>query len=122
VVRHIRCTHCRAEISVAPRALSVVCPQCNKRLVVENLRIRSYHAVREVATSGDIIVERRGHLVASVIKASNLTVRGKVDGDVLAGIRVEIRKTGDMRGDVCAPRLLVESGATLDGLLRIGES
>jgi len=122
VAKHIRCTHCRAEIVVAPRALSVVCPECNKRLVLENLRIRSYHAVREVVTCGDIVVERRGHLVASTIKASNLTVRGKVDGDVLAGIRVEIRKTGDVRGDVCAPRLLVESGATLDGLLRIGES
>jgi predicted RNA-binding Zn-ribbon protein involved in translation (DUF1610 family) len=122
VAKHIRCTYCRAEIEVAPRALSVGCPRCNKRLVIEDLRIRSYHAVREVATCGDVVVERHGHLVASTIKVSNLTVRGKVDADVLATVRVKISKTGDLTGDVRASRLLVESGATLDGFLRIGES
>ncbi len=122
MARHIRCTHCGAGIDVAPRALSVVCPHCNRRLAVEDLRIRSYHAVREVATCGNVVVDKRGHLVASTIKASNLTVRGKVDGDVFASVRVKVGNTGDVRGDVCAPRLLVESGATLEGFLRIGES
>lgn len=99
--------------------MSTVCPHCNRRLEVEDVRIRKYHAVRQVVTCGDLMVEKRGRLVASV-RAVNLKVNGKLQGDIVARGRVLISKTGTVTGDIQAPWLLVEPGAELRGFLRIG--
>ena len=118
-VKAVVCTHCNRVSEVGQRAMSVFCPHCHKRVILEDYRIRSYHAVTEFATCGDIIVERRGHVVAP-IKVSNLTVRGKVQGRVTARGSVRISKTGNLKGDVDAPFLVVELGALLSGFFRIG--
>lgn len=99
--------------------MSVVCPHCNKRLIIEDYRIKSYHAVRQLATCGDIVVERRGSVVA-MIKAGNLTVKGDVKGNVIARGRVSIDKTGSLIGDVQAAVLSVKDGGVLNGFLRVG--
>jgi len=99
--------------------MSGVCPHCNRRLLVEDVRIHVYHAVRKVATCGDVLVDERGHLVAFV-QATNLTVQGKLTGDALVSGRVRISETGSVAGDIKAPLLLVESGAELCGHLHIG--
>jgi cytoskeletal protein CcmA (bactofilin family) len=78
-----------------------------------------YHAVRKLATCGDVLVGERGHLVATV-QATNLTVQGKLTGDALVSGRVRVRGTGSVTGDIRATSLFVESGAELRGHLRIG--
>jgi cytoskeletal protein CcmA (bactofilin family) len=101
--------------------MSGVCPHCNRRLLVEDVRINMYHAVRKVATCGDVWVGERGHLVASV-QATNLTVQGKLTGDVLVSGRVVIGGRGSVTGDIDAPLLAMDSGAALSGYLRIGSN
>ena len=56
--------------------MSVFCPHCKQRLILEDFKIKSYYAVRDFSTCGDIVVEKKGHVVAP-IKVSNLTVKGK---------------------------------------------
>lgn len=121
MAKRVCCTHCQSITEVGPRALSVVCPHCNQRLVTGDVRVRTYYAVREIATCGDVVVEKRGHAVAS-IRAANLTVNGKVHGDVVVLGRVRINKTASVTGDIRAPRLLVQSGAALDGFVRVGDA
>lgn len=118
-VKLVFCTHCACPTEVAVKAMSVFCPHCNKRLILEDFKIKSYYAVREFDTCGDVVVERKGHVVAP-IKAGNLTVKGKVQGHVTARGQVEIKKTGWFKGDLEAPCLVVECGAVLDGFVRIG--
>lgn len=118
-VKQVICTHCGGKSEAARRAMSVFCPSCHKRVILEDYRIRGYYGVNEFATCGDIVVERGGHVVAP-IKVQSLTVRGKVQGDVTARGRVTVRKTGSLRGDIDAPSLLVEAGGTLTGFIRIG--
>lgn len=118
-VKTVVCTHCNRVSEAGQRAMSVFCPHCHKRVILENYRIRSYHAATEFATCGDIVVERRGHVVAP-IKVGNLTVRGKIQGRVAARGLVRISKTGNLKGDIDAPCLVVEPGAVLNGFLRIG--
>ena len=113
------CTHCSGVSEAGQRAMSVFCPHCHKRVILENYKIRSYYGVTEFATCGDIVVERRGHVVAP-IKVSNLTVKGKVQGRVTARGYVKLGKTGYLKGNVDASALIVESGAKLDGFYRIG--
>jgi predicted acyltransferase (DUF342 family) len=120
MLKRVCCTRCQGALDVAARAMSASCPHCNRRLVLEDLRVEEYYAVREIATCGDVVVEKRGHVVAS-IQAGNLIVSGRVQGDVRAVGRVSIARTASVTGDIQAPRLLVQNGATLDGFLRIGD-
>ncbi len=113
------CTHCGGVSEASVRAMSIACPHCHKRVILENYKIRSYHAVIEFSTCGDIVVERKGIVVAP-IKVANLTVKGKVQGPVTARGHVTISKTGQLKGDVEAPALFIEDGGSLNGFLRIG--
>ncbi len=113
------CTNCQQQTEVAPRAMSIWCPHCKKRLILENFKIRGYYAVSDFTTCGDIVVERRGYVVAPV-KVGNLTIKGKLQGQVTARGKVTISKTGWLKGDIEAPSLRVRSGAVVNGFLRIG--
>ncbi|MCH8967956.1 MAG: polymer-forming cytoskeletal protein [Planctomycetes bacterium] len=113
------CTHCQNECEVSRRAMSIFCPHCRKRLILEDYAIKNYTSVRELVTCGDVVVEKRGHVRAR-IKAGNLTVRGKIQGDVTARGSVKIGKTGHLIGDLEASVLEIEGGAVLKGFLRIG--
>jgi cytoskeletal protein CcmA (bactofilin family) len=88
-------------------------------LILEDFNIRSYYAVRQFFTCGDIVVERRGHVVAP-IKVGKLTVKGKVQGAVSARGPVHITKTGWFKGELTAPTLQLDGGAVMDGFMRIG--
>ena len=113
------CTHCTKSCEVGQKAMSIFCPHCRKRLILEDFKITSYHGVREFATCGDIVVEKKGHICAK-IKAGNVTVKGKIQGSVCARGAVKVCKTGSLQADVIAPRLRVEDGAKLVGFVRIG--
>ena len=115
----VSCTHCQGVTEVAPKARSIFCPHFNKRLVLQDFCIKTYHAVRELATCGEVVVEKRGHVVATV-RAASLTVRGRVTGAVTARERVVVIKTGAVHGDIRAPLLRVENGAAVNGFLHIG--
>ncbi len=120
-IKEVVCTQCGRPSDVARRAMSVFCPHCKQRLVLEDFKIRTYYAVRDFSTCGDIVVERKGHVVAP-IRVGNLTVKGTVQGSVTARGKVLIGKTGSFKGDLCAPNLVIETGGSLDGFVRIGES
>jgi len=120
VVKQVVCTHCERPSEVGSRAMSVFCPHCKKRLILEDFKITTYHAVREFATCGDILIEKRGY-VCAMVKVGNLTVRGKIHGQVISKGLVHLHKTAWLQGDLQAPLLRVESGAKLNGFLRIGE-
>src|SRR5262245_44330679 len=115
----VTCTHCGQNVEVARRALSTACPHCHRRLILEDFKVDTYYAVRDFSTSGDIVVEKKGHVVAP-IKAANLTVKGKVQGAVTALGEVKLTKTGYLKGEIAARSLCVEAGGILDAFLRIG--
>lgn len=119
-MKQVLCTHCGQKADVAQRAMSVFCPHCKKRLILEDYRFKTYQAVREIATCGHVTVEKKGVVSARVL-AGNLTIKGRVQGNVRVRERIEITKTGTIQGDICASRLVVANGAKLDGFCRIGE-
>lgn len=120
-VKRVTCTYCDEVTEVAARAMSIFCPHCKKRLILEDFKVKSYHAVREFFTCGDVVIEKNGHVVAAV-KAGKITIKGKVQGDVTSRGTATITKTGSLKGGLCAPALNIEQGASLDGFLRIGPS
>lgn len=115
----VACTHCGGQSEVGRKAMSVFCPHCRKRLIIQDFRIKTYHSASEFSTCGSVVVERKGHIVAPVI-AGDLTVKGKVQGRVTSRGPVLIGKTGWLKGDLQAPRLRVELGGVIIGYVRIG--
>lgn len=117
--REVVCPECGGAIAVAARAMSVFCPHCSRRVILEDHQITGFYASRNFATAGDIVVEPRGSVTAP-IKAHHVTVKGEVRGPVLAWVAVEVASTGQLRGDVTTPTLVVRRGGRLEGFCRIG--
>ncbi len=57
--------------------------------------------------------------VRAEVHAKSVTVIGRVAGNVLATERVEIQATGIVEGDVRAPRLVVQEGAVINGVIEM---
>ncbi len=114
----VPCTFCGKPIQVSHQTMSIFCPHCHKRVVCEDYCIKNYHAVRMMATCGNVVVERKGHVVAP-IQANALTVRGLVKGDVKVQSVVEVEATGTIQGNVEAPRLVLHDGGRVIGICKI---
>ena len=116
--RTVLCTHCSGPNEVAAKAMSVFCIHCRKRLILENVTVKSYEAIKDYTTCGNIVVEKRGRIAAPV-QAGDLTVKGTVQGTIHARGKVEVTRTGSVFGDVVASALRVQKGARLIGFCRI---
>ena len=114
--RHVRCYHCAEPIEVSDSALSLSCPCCNKRIVVQDLVVSGTYAGTKVQTCGRVVVEKKGDLSAASVQASGGVF---VDGSIKANVRslgaVVIGAKARWRGDCEAPRIEIEPGATIDG-------
>ncbi|MBI1353342.1 MAG: polymer-forming cytoskeletal protein [Acidobacteria bacterium] len=57
--------------------------------------------------------------VSADVKARDITVLGRLTGNVKAGERIEIRKTGSLEGDLTTSRIVIEDGAVFRGSIDI---
>jgi cytoskeletal protein CcmA (bactofilin family) len=72
-----------------------------------------------IALKGNsLTVGPHGQIKASV-EAKGVIVQGKLDGNVLATDRVELRKTAIVTGDISTQRISIEEGAYLRGKVDI---
>lgn len=53
------------------------------------------------------------------VKARDITVLGRLTGNVRAGERIEIRRTGSLEGDLVTSRIVIEDGAVFRGSIDI---
>lgn len=68
----------------------------------------------ELQISGDVSLED-GSTVRAGIEANNVSVRGTLEGDIIARGRLLIAGSGGVSGNVRVGRLAVEDGATFNG-------
>lgn len=61
-----------------------------------------------------LVVGQTGDIRAD-IKAKNVTIHGKANGDIRASDQVEISASGTMRGDILSPRVILHDGAKFKG-------
>jgi cytoskeletal protein CcmA (bactofilin family) len=72
---------------------------------------------------GDIHVGRQllvatGGVVLGSVFADEVVVAGRVEGDIVATIRIELQPGCDVRGDLTAPLVAVQEGGVLNGRIR----
>ena len=65
-----------------------------------------------------LVVGPNGKVQAGV-SAGKIVVHGTLDGDLRAGDRVELKKTGMVTGDIVAQRIAIEDGAFFKGKVEI---
>ena len=111
----VRCTHCDCPIEIPVQAMSVNCRHCHQRVVIEDVVIKSYHAVVRIATAGKVQVAKNATVVATGVRVRELEVKGTVKGDVIATERVSLTKKARIDGDVSCRCLSVQLGAQLVG-------
>jgi DNA-directed RNA polymerase subunit RPC12/RpoP len=116
--REVVCTHCERKIEIPATAMSVSCRHCHRRVIIEDLEIKTYHAVLRIATAGRVEVQKKGTLVADV-RVNELAVEGNLKGNVVALDRVAVGKKATIDGDVSCRTLTVEPGAKLNGNFRV---
>jgi cytoskeletal protein CcmA (bactofilin family) len=61
-----------------------------------------------------LTVKPKGRLVANV-NATKIFIEGKVKGDLHATVSVKVRKGGEVEGNIVAPTVALEEGATFNG-------
>ncbi|MCB2228550.1 MAG: polymer-forming cytoskeletal protein [Desulfarculaceae bacterium] len=54
-------------------------------------------------------------VVEAEIKADRVVISGRVTGNVVAGERIELKKPGNLIGDVTAPLVVMEEGVRFEG-------
>lgn len=112
--KKIRCPYCHAEQKVLRQGLSTSCNKCRKRINLRDYAISSTFVVRELITTGMVLIGENGHLTAE-IHVGSMIVDGKVTGNVTVDDRIEIHSTGKVFGNIRARRLLISEGAVFVG-------
>jgi len=72
---------------------------------------------------GDIHVGRQlliaaGGVVLGSVFADEVIVAGRVEGDIVAAVRIELQPGCDVRGDLAAPLVAVQEGGVINGHIR----
>ena len=107
-------------IQVSPKAYSVNCRFCNRRVNLENYVIDSDHLITNIDTSGSVNVTPNGYVRAR-IRVKNLKIEGHLHGSVTAYGKVTVGPGAQLIGDVKAKKLEVNNPARLKGFFQIGE-
>lgn len=72
-----------------------------------------------IELSGNQLVIGPNGQVRANVNAKNVTVQGKLDGNIRASDRVELQKSAIAVGDVVSKRISIEDGAYLKGKVDI---
>jgi cytoskeletal protein CcmA (bactofilin family) len=74
----------------------------------------------ELHVTGNIDVAS-GAKVKALLEATNVTIKGEVEGALNAKDKLVLGKNAKLNGDVTVRRLQIEDGASLNGHVRMGD-
>lgn len=72
------------------------------------------HVEGEILAHSMVIIGTNGSIVAQ-IKAESVVIEGRVNGDVFATHRIELRAGARVLGNLCAPGIMIHDGAIFEG-------
>ena len=74
----------------------------------------------KVSTKADLTIGETAKVSADV-EAKNVSISGKVDGNIKADGKVEITPSGVVKGDITTGDLMIASGSSFTGNCEMGE-
>ncbi len=69
-----------------------------------------------------VVVVAEGGAVKGSIRADEVYVAGRVEGDIFAGDLLRLEMTGEINGDVTAAAVQIEDGGCMNGLCTMTET
>ena len=72
------------------------------------------HFKGEIKGTGTLIVGPHAHVQAGV-QADAVVISGEIEGDVVAGDRIELRAPGKLKGNINAPLVVMDEGVVFEG-------
>jgi cytoskeletal protein CcmA (bactofilin family) len=78
------------------------------------LRIDGHFSGRITSSSGALLVGAGGQVDANV-EVAVATIHGVVNGDIIAGQRIELGRAGKLNGNIQTPSLVIEQGGVFEG-------
>jgi cytoskeletal protein CcmA (bactofilin family) len=78
------------------------------------LRVDGRFSGRITSGTGTLIVGSGGQVDAN-IEVSVCTIHGVVNGDIIAGQRIELGRAAKLSGNIQTPSLVIEQGAVFEG-------
>jgi cytoskeletal protein CcmA (bactofilin family) len=75
-----------------------------------------------IALKGNSLTVGPNGQVKASVEAKGVVVQGKLDGNIQASDRVDLRKSAIVTGDISAQRISIEEGAYLKGKVEIHRS
>ena len=78
------------------------------------LRVDGRFSGRVTSATGTLIVGAGGQVDAN-IEVSVATIHGVVNGDIIAGQRIELGRAAKLNGNIQTPSLMIEQGAVFEG-------
>jgi cytoskeletal protein CcmA (bactofilin family) len=85
------------------------------------LRVDGRFSGRITSTTGTLIVGAGGQVDANV-EVSVATIHGVVNGDIIAGQRIELGRAAKLNGNIQTPSLMIEQGAVFEGSCKMVQS
>lgn len=114
VQRNVRCYHCEKCFEVSIKAMTVSCPACSRALMVEDVVIKTTHAVRKLQTCGRIVIQKRARVIADlVVGQEGIEVLGVLEAKYAKAARVHVRAKGRWQGDCEAHHVTVDLGGAV---------
>lgn len=111
----VSCYHCAHRFEVGGKTQSTNCPDCNQRLIVEDVVIKQLTPVKQVNTCGRLVVRAKGSLLAERVHASEgVEVLGSLQAHVTSAGPVHIGPKARWKGDCTAPALSIDAGARIE--------
>lgn len=86
--------------------------KCNSELLIDGT------VEGTIDSQGTLTIGQHAHITGEV-KAKSVKVHGTIDGDIFATERCELQAGCTLRGDIEAPRLVVDENATFLGSAKI---
>lgn len=74
----------------------------------------------EVRVTGSIDVAN-GATVKALLEGGNVTLKGQVEGTVVARDKLTLGRNARLSGDITVRRLQIDDGATMNGHVRMGD-
>lgn len=68
----------------------------------------------EVHTDGALMLGENAHVTGN-IEAQNVVVRGRINGNITAREKIDIKSKAELFGDIKAAKLVIEEGVTFVG-------
>lgn len=94
---------------------------CGEILSDENLFIEGEVEGSITLNEHELTVGPSGRIYAN-IQAQSIRIEGEVDGDIIGREKVLITKSGNVRGNIIAPRVILEDGGKFKGSIDMGPS